>query len=139
MEPICKFESQTQLDELVKYWQHVLHLDHWCIKAKLVDKIDGDENIEIVGLNETSYENCQSLISIATSDNNAVTKHCEELTLLHELLHCAFIAVENPEPSVSDVVFMVVEHQKVELLAKSFIMARYHVDMEWFMGENTDD
>ena len=135
MEPICKFESQEQLNEVLSYWQHVLHLDHWCIKAKLVDKINGNDDIEVLGLNETDYVNCHSLISIATRDKEIVAKHCEELTLLHELLHCVFIAVENPEPSVSDAVFMVIEHQKVELLAKSLMMARYHVDIKWFMRE----
>lgn len=136
MEPICKFENTEQLVEYLKYWQHVLHLDHWCIKAELVDKIESDEDgLAIEGFNQTSYENCQAYISICTADNNPVGKHCEELTLIHELLHCVFLATGNTEPAIQDVVYMTTEHQKVELMARAFIMARYGVDMKWFLKE----
>ena len=67
--------------------------------------------------------------------DNEYTKHCEELTLVHELLHCAMPLFCNDDDSATmrDAWVELLEHQRIDMLAKSLIMAKYGVDIEWFM------
>lgn len=137
IEPILRFESNEVLQAYLKYWQKVLHIEDWYIKAVLVDgeRHDEDGN-ELCGQNIPSVENKEAFIKISTTDyKDAYMKHCEELTLVHELLHCVIILLQKVDETIESAVFTRDEHQKIETLAKAFIMAKYGVDKKWFFKE----
>lgn len=134
--PVLRFPYNETLQAYLKYWQHVLHLDDWYIKAVLVDELRDKDGDELWGQIIPTVENKEALIKINTADiKNAYMKHCEELTLVHELLHCVIIVLEAVNETIESATFTREEHQKVETLAKAFIMAKYGVDKEWFFKE----
>lgn len=134
-EPICEFKSQEELNRTLRYWQHVLHLDHWCIKARMTDKkLLDDASNELCGLTQLVAENCEALIDISSNvDETSFMKRCDEHTLVHELLHCVSLLAQNTEPTIEELFYNTMEHRKIEMMAKSLIMARYDVDLAWFM------
>lgn len=134
-QPVLHFADDGTLQAYLKYWQHVLHLDDWIIKAVLTDKkLTDDEGNELCGINEYNAENKESHISISKKEHeNSYIKHCEEQVLVHELIHCIIVIVANAEPNVEQTYFELIQHQLVEGMAKSLIMAKYGVDMDWFL------
>lgn len=116
--------------------EKVLHLQNWCIKAVLTDEKLEVDGRAVHGRNTTEYLKCESFIEISTVEyDNEYTKHCEELTLVHELLHCAMPLFCNDDDSATmrDAWVELLEHQRIDMLAKSLIMAKYGVGIEWFM------
>lgn len=135
-EPKCNYYVDSTLQDSLEWWKKVLHLQNWCIKAVLTD-----EKLEVVGRavhgrNTTEYLKCESFIEISTVEYaGEYTKHCEELTLVHELLHCAMPLFCNDDDSATmrDAWVELLEHQRIDMLAKSLIMAKYGVGIEWFV------
>lgn len=137
--PVLKFKDEKQLEQYLKYWQHILHLDHWCIKAGFADEIVDKGNNPLEGMNEVIFDNCEAYITISREERKSHMKHCEEHTLVHELLHCLLPIIDYTDPSVEEVAYANAMHQHVEMLAKSFIMTCYDVDIDWFMEGGADD
>lgn len=135
-EPVIHFADDKTLQAYLKYWQRVLHLEDWYIKASLVDELRDENGEDLAGQNIASVTTKEALIKISTVDyKDAYMKHCEELTLVHELLHCVIILLQKVDETVESAVFTRDEHQKIETLAKAFIMAKYGVDKKWFFKE----
>lgn len=137
-EPICRFKDNEELQQYLKFWQHVLHLDHWLIEAGLVEELSNEETGEerVHGLNNCTAECCEASIAINTSDDDdSYVRHCEELTLVHELLHCMIPMAQTENATLEEAAYTLATHQRIDLLAKSLIMARYNVDMEWFLKD----
>lgn len=140
--PIEVFLSQEQLDDCLKWWQHRLYLDGWIIKARVVNTItdvDGNEVDSAVGYNQLAYAVSQSYIQILSEDGfnrlNPICTHiCMEQVLVHELLHCIYNWIEGNE-SYEGIYLMGKEHQQIEQMAKSFIMAKYNLDYDYFAKE----
>lgn len=132
----CKFKDDDDLQKHLAFWKHVLHLDHWCIEAGLVENLKNEESGEerVHGLNYCVPQSCEASIAINTTDDeDSYVKHCEELTLVHELLHCVIPMYEREESTLEGTAYALGVHQRIDLLAKSFIMARYNLDMDWFL------
>lgn len=138
--PIDVFKNQEQLEECLREWQHRLFLDGWLILAHVEDKImnpDGEEVIDTAGYNtfvfESSQANIQLLSDESYKENNTLFKHCQEKDLVHELLHCKYDWMGCQGGTYEGVYLDATEHQKLEEMAKSLIMAKYGVDYNYFM------
>lgn len=139
MKPIDIFESQEQLEKKLREWQHILFLDSWLILAHITDEIvdaNGDKVEDAAGFNTFVFESSQSSIQILSKqsyeDNGNLYKHCMEKDLVHELLHCKYAWMQNGG-SYEGTYLEAKEHQLLEEMAKSLIMAKYDVGYDYFM------
>lgn len=126
--PVVEFESQTQLDEYLEKWKTILGLQDWMIKASVV----GKEYMPLedsAGVNEYNIPMMQSLIYILDPkdyEDDTMDVYIAEKILVHELLHLVFTYVDRENDYESKIVDLI-EHQKVEKMAKSFIKSRYNL------------
>lgn len=137
--PIEEFETPEQLEECLRWWQHKLYLDSWMILAHTTDEIvdDKGENQDYTeGFNTFIFESSQASIQILTKkahdENNMLFKYCAEKVLVHELLHCKYAWMDN-QGSYEGVYVCSREHQLLEEMAKSLIMAKYNLDYNYFI------
>ena len=113
-------------------------LDGWIIKILLEDTGKEDESAIVTPL----YSQKVAIIRISPITKEQIeeakftTKYCVELLVVHELLHLIIdVGVDismKPSASIEDIEFDCIQHQKVEQLAKSLIMAKYGLDFSWF-------
>ena len=126
--PVVEFESQTQLDEYLEKWKVILGLQDWMIKASVV----GKEYMPLedsAGVNEYSIPMMQSIIYILDPkdyEDDTMDVYIAEKILVHELLHLVFTYVDRENDYESKLADLI-EHQKIEKMAKSFMKARYHL------------
>ena len=131
--PIQEFQNDKELNDCLKEWQERLFLGDWIIKACLVDANELPEN---AGYNNWIFEKQVSFIQIARLTDDAktrMTKVFQEVTLVHELLHLKFGLVENAD-SYEGKFVEIHEHQLVEQMARSLIMAKYGLKPSWFIN-----
>lgn len=133
-EPIIEFKTQKELDACLAEWQERLFLSDWIIKAK-VEHVDV-EGLDVVGYCEDAPTIKSAIISITPAGEipkDAIVKSCAEKTLVHELLHCRFLQYEMQFPKTLEAVkYENDQHAMIEMMAKSFIMAKYGISHEWF-------
>lgn len=139
-QPIDIFEDQEHLEMCLREWKHRLFLDHWLIRASITNEItdvDGKVITDVSGYNTFIFESCHANIQIlsdrAYKENNMLFKHCMEKDLVHELLHCKYDWMGNQGGTYEGVYLDATEHQKLEEMAKSLIMAKYGVGYDYFM------
>ena len=129
-----EFENIEQAYECLKEWQTRLFLNDWIIKLNII-QLSEMSVIELAGENDYQEINRCAVISIGSlteNSKNRIGKANQELTLVHELLHCKFVLTDGAKDTV-DARFMVnYEHVLVEQIAKSLIMAKYNLPFEWF-------
>lgn len=134
MKPIEEFENEEQLQECLEWWQEKLFLTDWIIKVKMVSP---DEFIEkdCCGENEFDIVNRSCIIRILKKEfyGERVMKYCAEKTLVHELLHCRYNWL-NPPETMEGKYFDTIEHGLLEQMAKSLIMAKYNLTLDYFVG-----
>lgn len=96
-----------------------------------------EEVIDAAGYNtfifESSQANIQLLSDETYKENNTLFKHCMEKDLVHELLHCKYDWMGCQGGTYEGVYLDATEHQKLEEMAKSLIMAKYGVGYDYFM------
>ena len=132
--PIIRFESEEHLYASLKEWQDRLFLNDWIIKVSIVDEIYNDEGEQLQGQNSFQVDNKACHIKLLKPNEDAETrivKFCQEVTLVHELLHCKYNWCQAPT-SHEGVYYDVSEHALIEQMAKSLIMAKYNLPFEWF-------
>ena len=89
--------EEDRLESRLRYWQHVLGLDHWNIVAKIKRRIDmGDENQGECNWEFIGRSAIVSLLSPLDWINSDFEQDMEK-TLVHELLHCKFDEIGVPE------------------------------------------
>lgn len=134
MKPIEEFETEEQLQECLKWWQEKLFLTDWIIKAKLCVPEDFIEQ-NVCGENEFDMVNKCCVIRIMKKEyyGERILKYCAEHILCHELLHCKYnwLACEN---TYDGKYLDVMEHNLLEQMAKSLIMSKYNLDLDYFVG-----
>lgn len=113
--------NNDEFNELVKEWKHRLLLDDWLISAKLVENI-GDE---ICGHCDANYVNKNAVISVLREmpKENRIVVFPIEQVLIHELLHCKFMSVENG--SLESRFYEEMQHQLLEDMAYALWSAKY--------------
>lgn len=134
--PVYNFEEEGGeglLEQRLRYWQHVLNLDHWIIEAKLVDEIENpcDDDRTVLGINYTSPENCYAQIAIAKGEP-PVGRRFDELTLVHELMHCVIPLFGVKDETYLECVGGVYTERQVELIARTLMKVKYGLEMEDF-------
>ena len=134
-EPVqeCTLEG---LKELLKEWKTRLFLDDWIIKVMFA-KPDDPSMEGLQGNNSFVITLKTAVIKIATPEvygNDRLMKYCVELTLVHELLHCKYNWLVSEE-SYEGKYFDVMEHTLMEQMARSLIMAKYDIPLEWFYND----
>ena len=132
--PIMTFKDDKELNECLKWWIDRLYLHDWIIHGALKDHVYVDEK-EMAGSNTFEHGLMSSCILISTAETgetkDTVSKVCHELTLVHELLHLRLNWLQPPysyEGNYTDAM----EHQNIEKFARSLIMAKYRLPLEWF-------
>lgn len=129
-QPIMTFNTDEELQTSLTEWQERLFLNHWNIKAYLVH---GDEIKDLAGDSIVQWENSCGIIRIRYANEmpkGAIEKEPHEKVLVHELLHFKYMGYSGN--SIETVFFDEKQHQLLEQMAKSLIMAKYGVSYEWF-------
>lgn len=123
------FSSQEELNQRLKWWQEKLFLTDWIIKARVCRKEDFESDDKLVGENYFSTINRYSQISILEKEEyeqeKPIMKYCAEKILLHELLHLKFDSISVDQEEVTT-------HILIEQMAKSLIMAKYDLSLDYF-------
>lgn len=136
-----QFKNLKEMTKCLRYWQHVLCLDHWYIVPRLVDELvhEGDE---CWGLNIHEQVNRTAVISVRKyrpEDAEAPKKYCAEQILVHELLHCHYNWLQKDTNDHDSVYYSVKDHQQLELMAEALIMAKYNIDRSFFYNDTKKD
>lgn len=137
-EPIYDFdavvEGKKQLEKRLRYWQHVLNLDHWIIEASLVDEIKNpcdEDDRTTLGINMMTQESCYAQIAISKKEP-PVGRKFDELTLVHELMHCVIPLFGSEDEGYHETVANMYTERQIELIARSLMKAKYNLEMEDF-------
>lgn len=135
-QPIMRFKDEKELQQATRKWQGILQLNDWLIKTNLVDDAIKDGNDTCDGINNVTHSTKTAIITIShCNDIDFVFKHCEELVLIHELLHCTIMAVGNTQRSIEACVYEEVMHQPIDTIARALLMTEYNLTFEWFMED----
>ena len=132
--------GKALLEQRLRYWQHVLNLDHWIIEAFLVDKIEAPdrEGETVLGINNMSHENCYAQIAVSRCEPPVGCKF-DELTLVHELMHCVIPLFGSEDETYHEAVANVYTERQIELIARSLMKAKYNLEMEDFYKQPSED
>ncbi len=133
-EPIIEFQTQAELDACLAYWQECLFLSSWIIKAELCDVHELSNN-QACGECESTPTASTAMIRVLRKEQypaDALEKYCAEQTLVHELLHCKYITIEDSDKSIESCFYDNAQHSLLEQMAKSLIMAKYNLPFSWF-------
>ena len=126
--------GKALMEQRLRYWQHILNLDHWIIEADLVDEIKnprGEDDRTTLGINMMTPESCYAQIAISKKEP-PVGRKFDELTLVHELMHCVILLFGSEDETYMEGVASVYTEQQVELIARSLMKAKYSLEMEDF-------
>lgn len=135
-QPIIEFENIEQVQECLKEWQTRLFLDDYIIKIALLEPHEMPE-INCDGYNQrfNTLKSCKISISRKLKDDEqCIIRHCEEYVLVHELLHCKPWLSHYTENNGSAEACYIeqMEHTMLDEMAKSLIMAKYNLTLDWF-------
>lgn len=129
--PIEVFNNDEQLHQTMLEWKSILMLDSWNIVARLLSlkEMKKEDGTYCLGESNIDYINKGSVIFIADIFDGSETpiiaeRFCAEETLVHELLHCKYNVLHD-EDSYEGAMLDVHQHQLLEEMAKSLMMARY--------------
>lgn len=133
MSPIMEFTSIEQAYECLNYWQEKLFLQDWTIKLLLVSPEEMNLK-EVCGENIYQIDNKCCVVKILKSEyyGDRIVKYCAEQILIHELLHCLYNWVERDYNSIEVAYYDILEHARLEQMAKSLLMTKYNLKFEWF-------
>lgn len=131
--PIIEFLSQEQAVTCLKEWQHRLYLDGWIISLDFADYRDMPE-VGDAGYCDFQMVNKCAVITLCNSAGckGGIAKFCQEETLVHELLHCVFNFAGYDAGSYDSRYRDIMQHQEIEMMARSLIMAKYGIGPDWF-------
>lgn len=132
--PIDKYTCQDELNQSLKEWQSRLFLDDWIIKTNICEPTDfivqgrsGENEFQIVN------RCCVIRIIDPKYYGDRIMKYCAELILVHELLHCKYNWLKD-DGTYEGKYFDTMDHALLEQMAKSLIMAKYGVGLDYFVG-----
>lgn len=135
-QPIMRFKDAEELQQATRKWQGILQLNDWLIKTKLVDEAIEKGDVTCDGINNVVHSTKTAVITIShCKDVDLAFKHCEEMVLIHELLHCTIMAVENEDRNIEQCIYEEVMHQPIDVIARALLMAEYNLAFEWFMED----
>lgn len=122
------FNSKEELNACLRWWQEKLFLTDWIIKASICEPCEGN-------MGENSFDMVNKCCVIRISDKkyygDRIMKYCAEKVLVHELLHLKYNWIAN-ESTYEGKCVDVMEHGLFEQMAKSLIMAKYNLNLDYF-------
>lgn len=126
------FKSEEELYKYLKWWQKKLFLTDWIIKASICPPDDFITE-DAMGENEFNIVNKCCTIRILDSKyyGKRIMKYCAEKVLVHELFHCKYNWIADNDSYESKYVD-IMEHGLLEQMAKSLIMAKYDLTLDYF-------
>jgi hypothetical protein len=132
--PIEEFTTDISLKKCLDEWMQTLFLEDWIIKAKVASP-DEMELEDVCGENSFDIQNRCCVIRILDKKyyGDRVMKYCAEKILVHELLHCKYNWLSPPD-SMEGKYFDTLEHSLLEQMAKSLIMAKYGLTLDYFIA-----
>ena len=137
--PKMIFKNLAEMKACMEEWQHILFLDNWYIEARLVDDLRDQGGEECWGLNIHEQVGRVATISVrkfrAGEDDQAPKKYCAEQILVHELLHCYYNWLQKDYKDHAAAFYDVKDHQQLELMAESFILAKYNLKRDFFYNK----
>lgn len=130
--PIEEFTSKTMLNASLDEWKKALFLDDWIIKAIVCEPNELDEGN--CGENEFDMVNKSCVIRILDKKyyGKRIMKYCAEKILVHELLHCKYNWLCPPD-TMEGKYMDTLDHSLLEQMAKSLIMVKYGLGLEYFV------
>lgn len=123
-----QIDYQRVTEDLLKFWQHHLHLDNWNIKVKVMDDIS--QMGDCSGLNTQHPSFQEARIRVLNPDKipedwGEFGKRDLEVTLVHELLHTRFIyCIPHPKDNPLNKLLHYQEEQAIERTAIALVAAR---------------
>lgn len=133
--PIEVFNNDEQLHQTMLEWKSLLMLDSWTIATMLCSLNElKDGELTLVGKNEVDYINKGAVIYIVDGKDIPLTaeRFCAEETLVHELLHCKYNVLSDNDCSYEGAMLDAHQHQLLEEMAKSLMMARYDLPFSYW-------
>lgn len=130
-QPIMYFNTDEELQACLQEWQERLFLQHWNIQGSLVS---GEAIPEMAGDSTVQWVNSCGTIRIREEKDmpvNTIEKDPHEKILVHELLHFKYMGFEGVD-TIEGTYFDEKQHQLLEQMAKSLIMAKYNIRYDWF-------
>lgn len=129
--PIMVFHTDDELQCCLKEWQERLFLSDWNICASLVP---GEDIPDMAGDSTVQWANSCGTIRIREGKDmpvDLIEKEPHEKILVHELLHFKYMGFEGMK-TIEGIYWDEKQHQILEQMAKSLIMAKYHLSYDWF-------
>ncbi len=115
------FETQEQIDAALAYWQRILRLQDWDVKAKV--KRRGDSQGHIIIVHESKKAQI-ILLDPVDWDPETDWDQDHEKTLVHELVHLHVTPIlrglDRPDDGSRDIL----EEQAVDLIAEAFVRVK---------------
>lgn len=128
---IEKFNSAKEIKKCAKYYIELLGLQNWKILFLLTDDMRNDS---WSGQCTYNFVNREAEIRIEKTHRDDFFKNPQELTLIHELLHCKIVMPENE--TFENTIIYNMAHQLIEDMAKAIFNARYNLtDKDYYYEE----
>lgn len=132
--PIIIFKNQQQAQNCLFEWQNKLSLFDWIININLLY----DEIVTAPNWGSSTNWRAMHIAEIyipmpqAGQINPFPQKYCQELILVHELLHIRIPKSRVNVNSNEGNYYQAEQHATLESIAKALIMAKYDVNIDWF-------
>lgn len=133
------FDTDEELLKCLKKWKERLGLSDWLIACTLSDKEDmeNDGEYECAGYSEVQWVSKTGSIQILKKEyipDDCLFKQPHEESLIHELLHFKFLALEGK--SREHIFYETMQHQMLEELARAFFLAEYNLPNDWYYKDD---
>lgn len=126
---IEKFSSVQEIKETARYYEELLGLQDWMITYKHTDDLCDPEN---AGENEVQFVNKFAVIRIRkTLPDGMIFNQPQELVLIHELLHCKFLSIDNG--TYDGLMLDEYQHQLLNDMARAIFNARYSLTNKYYL------
>lgn len=127
---VNKFDTQQEIKDIAQYYIELLGLQDWQIIFRLGKCSDSNWCGECEPIFE---EKCARITISDNIEDDLWFKQPQELTLIHELLHCKIPMFDNS--NIDGWITHNYYHTILNDWAVSIMNARYEIDKNWYYNE----
>lgn len=137
--PVIVFNNDGQLNEYIRLWKPYLFLHHFAVSGSLAKEVKMDDSDDLLA-GKNSFQIVLGTANIELLDMRGYTQKqidehmvtcSQELTLIHELLHCKMNFMAPPY-TLEGKYYDVMGHRDLELMARTIFMCAYHLPNDWW-------